>query len=186
MTVEEIFSKIACHMVKGMMIHSQMADYYHFLNLPGYAYCHDYHFLVESKSYRCLCKNYMKNHYKLIREDEIELPDVIPESWYKFTKHDIDTMTVKNGVKSGLEMWVNWESETKKFYEDMYKELLDISEISDTIIVRELICDVTHELAKAEKYKLNKELIGYDINTIISEQHEKKEKYKHKISTWEF
>ena len=182
MTVEEIYSKIACHMVKGMMIHSRLADYYHFLNLPGYACCHDYHFLEESKSYRKLSKWYMKNHNKLIEEKEIEIPTVIPDNWYNHTKQDIDAITVKNGVKAGLEMWVDWETETKKLYEDMYVELLDISEISDTIMVKELISDVTCELAKAEKYKLNKEFIDYDMSTIISEQSHKKEKYKHKIS----
>ena len=181
MTVEEIYSKVACHMVKGMMIHSRLADYYQFINLDGYACCHDYHFLIESKAYRKLSAWYMKNHNKLIEEKAIEIPTVVPESWYSYTKQDIDGATVKSAVKSGLEMWVAWEKETKELYEGLYKELLDIGEISDTIILKELVSDVTCELAKAEKYKLNKEFTNYDIGSILSEQDKKKEKYKHKI-----
>lgn len=183
MTVEEIYSKVACHMVKGMMIHSRLADYYHFINLDGYAYCHDYHFLIESKAYRKLSKWYMKNHNRLIEEREIEIPMVIPDAWYNHTKQDIDTATVKSAVKDGLDMWVKWETETKELYEEMYKELLDIDEISDTIMMKELISDVTCELAKAEKYKINKELTNYDIGSIISEQDAKKEKYQRKLKS---
>ena len=181
MTVEEIYSKVACHMVKGMMIHSRLADYYQFINLDGYACCHDYHFLIESKAYRKLSTWYMKNHSKLIEEKAIEIPTVVPESWYSYTKQDIDGAAVKSAVKSGLEMWVAWEKETKELYEGLYKELLDIGEISDTIILKELVSDVTCELAMAEKYKLNKEFTNYDIGSILSEQDKKKEKYKHKI-----
>ena len=31
MTVEEIFRDLSAHMVKGVMIHEQLADYYDFL-----------------------------------------------------------------------------------------------------------------------------------------------------------
>lgn len=181
MTVEEVYSKIASHMVKGMMIHSQMADYYRFLNLDGYACCHEYHFLVESKSYRKMSNKYIKEHNKLIPDIPIDIPHVIPEAWYKHTRQDIDGATVKTGVKNGLDTWVKWERETKELYEEMYRELLDNGEICDTMIVRELLCDVDKELSKAEKYQLNKEFIGYDINTIVEEQKHKKEKYLNKI-----
>lgn len=36
MTVDEIFSQIAGHMVEGLMTHAQLADYYNFLGLRGY------------------------------------------------------------------------------------------------------------------------------------------------------
>lgn len=67
-------------------------------------------------------------------------------------------------------MWVDWEKETKLLYENMYSELLDIGEISDTIILRELVSDVTNELALAIEYKMNKELTNYDMVLIIEEQ----------------
>ena len=181
MTVEDIYTHVSSHMVKGLMIHSQLADYYYFLNLEGYACCHEYHFLAESETYRKFMAHYIKYHHELIPETEIENPDVIPTSWYKYTSMDLDASTVKTAVQNGLKKWVDWEKETKVLYETMYKELLDIGAVSDTIVLKELIEDVSCELRKAEKYQLNKELINYDISTIISEQKTKKDKYKHKI-----
>lgn len=58
----------------------------------------------------------------------------------------------------------------KDFTVPEYSELLDISEISDTIMVKELVSDVTDELALATQYMLNKEFTNYDMVHIIEEQ----------------
>lgn len=181
MTVEEIYSKIAAHMVKGLMIHSQLADYYYFLNLPGYGCCHEYHFLKENEYYRSFVRGFIKAHNRLIPEIPISNPKVIPSTWYKYRMTDLDAGVIKSAVKDGLEMWVKWETETKELYEDMYKELLDIGSISDTITLEGMICDVSKELETAIRYSINKELINYDVTTIISEQGQKYDKYKEKI-----
>ena len=54
MTSEEIFSHLSSHMIKGLMIHDQLASAYKFLNLCGYSKCHEYHYFEESRTYRCL------------------------------------------------------------------------------------------------------------------------------------
>jgi len=50
MTVEEIFNKLASHMVEGIMYHDDMAKAYDFLGLSGFARCHDYHHICELKN----------------------------------------------------------------------------------------------------------------------------------------
>ena len=45
MTIKEIYAQIAEHMIKGMMIHEQLANYYDFLGLKGYKRCHEYHYM---------------------------------------------------------------------------------------------------------------------------------------------
>lgn len=62
-------------------------------------------------------------------------------------------------------------------YECKYKELLDIGNIYDTIIVKKLLDEVSYELQCAESYQLSKEAISYDLTIITSEQDCKKEKY---------
>ena len=52
MTIEEIFNKIAAHMIEGIMYHDEFAKVYDFLGLWGYARCQDYHHLEEEQSYR--------------------------------------------------------------------------------------------------------------------------------------
>ena len=64
MTCEEIFSKITNHMVKGLMVHEQLSNYYEFLGLPCYSKCHDEHFMKESKMYRK-----MYHYYIVIRKN---------------------------------------------------------------------------------------------------------------------
>ena len=62
MELKEIYSKISEHMINGMMLHDQMANYYDFLGLKGYKRCHEYHFMKETCDYRGLCRYYI-NHY---------------------------------------------------------------------------------------------------------------------------
>ena len=41
MTVEEIFETLSRRMLDGIMLHSDMVDYYRFISLNGYAKCHE-------------------------------------------------------------------------------------------------------------------------------------------------
>ena len=181
MTVDEVFSTLSAHMIKGMMTHEQLANYYNFLGLKGYAKCHEYHFMHETCEYRKLYKHFIENHNKLIPYKSVEDPEVIPSSWYMHVRQDVDNNTKKNAVRNGLTTWSEWEKETKKLYEQLYKELRELDEISDMCKVKCLIEDVSHELHKVEKYQLNKKAIDYDLVFIIGEQHDMKHKYCQKI-----
>ena len=180
MELKEIYSRLSEHMIKGMMIHEQMANYYGFLGLDGYRRCHEYHFLAETKNYRKLNGYFIHHHNMLILETRFDSPEIIPESWYDHTRQDVDAGTKKNAVKNGLEKWVSWEKDTKHLYEDMYKELMDIGEVASACFIKCFIADVDKELKKAEKYHLNKEALGYDIHAIISDQDKMHDKYKKK------
>lgn len=182
MTIEEVFKKIASHQIKGMMIHEQLANYYDFLGLCGYKRCHEYHFIEETLSYRSVCRYYISHHNKFIEEEQIENPNVIPSSWYKYTRQDVDNNTKRNAVKEGLDIWLKWEKETKSLYEMLYKEVINLDYISDSCKIKELINSVNEELKKIEKYSLNKKAIDYNLNTIISEQDKKHKKYIKKIN----
>ena len=168
-------------MIKGMMIHENLANYYDFLGLGGYKRCHEYHFLLETCEYRSL-QRYFINHYSMLIPDiRIDTPDVIPESWFNHVREDVDVNTKRSAVKSGLEMWRDWEKETKRLYEDMYKELMSLGEVSACNKVNELICGVDKELKKVERYVLNKQAIDYNMSSIISEQMRKHDKYEKKM-----
>lgn len=181
MTCEEIFTKLAEHQIKGMMVHEQLANYYDFLGLPGYRNCHEYHFMKESCSYRKLCRFYINRYNKLIPETEFDNPEVIPENWYSHVRQDVDISTKKNGVKNGLVKWVDWEMKTKKLYCDMYKEAIDNDSIDSACFIKDMIKDVSKELKSASGYLLNKEAIEYDMSVIVGEQKRNHDKYKVKM-----
>ena len=180
-TVEEIFSNLSAHMIKGLMVHDQMASYYYFLNLDGYAKCHEWHYLEESKNYLCLKKYYFKEHEKIIKEQPIENPKILPSSWLNYTKQDVDISTKRNAVRDGLIKWMRWEEETKQIYEKAYADLIAIGQINDALFVAKLVEDVSCELAKVKKYYIRKKDCDFDLSYIINEQKTQKEKYKQKI-----
>lgn len=177
MDVKEIYSKIANHMIEGLMIHEELANYYDFLGLKGYKRCHEYHYIKETLNYRTLCRYFINHHNMLIPDTRVDTPDVIPASWYSHVRSDVDVATKQNAVKTGLTKWVEWERETKKLYQDMYKELIDIDEVASAMKIKCFIDDVDCELKKAERYWLNKEAIGYNMSSIIAEQNRKHKKY---------
>lgn len=181
MDVKEIYSTIANHMIKGLMIHEELANYYDFLGLEGYKRCHEYHYIEETLNYRSLCRYFINHHNMLIPDTRVDTPDIIPESWYSHTRDDVDPSTKKNAIKLGLEKWVNWEKETKDLYQRMYKELIEIGEVASACKVKEFIHGVDYELKKAERYWLNKEATSYDMVQIIEEQKAKHKKYKKKM-----
>ena len=181
MTLEEIYSELSAHMIKGLMVHDQMAHYYCFLNLKGYAKCHTYHYLCENKDYMELNHYYHKHHNRLIKEKPISDPKLIPNAWYAYQRVDVDATTKRNAVKTGLEKWIEWETETLTLYSKMYKELFALGEIADAEYVACLIKEVDEELAQANSLYIKKKTCDFDISAIMGDQEEKFKKYCEKI-----
>ena len=181
MTVEEIFKSLSAHMIKGVMTHEELADYYDFLGLKGYKRCHEYHAMSEMCGYRQLCRYYINHYSKLIPFIKIDQPEVIPDSWYSHVREDVDPSTKKNAVKNGLSAWLDWEKSTKDLYQQMYKELLDLGEVASANLIMTFVEDVDCELKKVERYMLNKMSTGFDMVGIMEEQSRKHDKYKKKM-----
>ena len=181
MTLEEIFSLIAEHMVEGLMVHSQMSDYYNFLGLKGYAECHKYHYFEENANYRKICEYYMTRYNKLIPDRPFKNPNIIPNNWYQYSRQDVDAGVRKAAIKAGIEKWVNWEKDTKKLYETYYKELISINEIAAALELEKYISDVDNELAAAEEKYIYLNSIDYDIFEVTSKQEKKYKQYKKKL-----
>ena len=108
MTVDEIFAEISAHMIKGLMVHTQLADYYDFLGLSGYKRCHEYHALKESCEYRGINRYFINHYNRLVPENEIEDPNIIPDNWYKYRKKIYDYSTPLSNIE---------------FYKDLTKTL---------------------------------------------------------------
>ena len=181
MTIEEVYEKLSAHMITGMMIHEHFANYYDFLNLKGYKKCHEYRYLDETLQYRKLCRYYLNHHDKLICESKLENPEIIPKSWYNYRRRDADTAIKIGAIKDGLAKWIEWETDTKKLYSEMYKILLDHGCVADSIFVSEMIKEVDDELKLATDEMISKEAICFDISEIVNEQSEMHHKYKKKI-----
>lgn len=170
MTIEEIFQKLSAHMKVGLILHDHIANAFSFLNLQGYSKDHEQHFFEESKNYRHLQNYYLGHYHKLIADNPIEKSQVIPISWYKYTRMDVDINTKRTAIKDLIKKWVDWEKETKDLLETSYKELYELGEIAAAIEIQTFICDVDDELRQAQELQINLESMNYDMPQIIAEQ----------------
>ena len=51
------------------------------------------------------------NHYNMFAPfEDMNNPQAIPDSWYRYTRQEVDTGTKKSSVKAGVERWVKWEN----------------------------------------------------------------------------
>ena len=155
MEVSEIFARLKAHILEGIVFHDEMVRYYGFLNLDDWKNEHEWHYTEETDGYRQLCDYYMNHYNALIPVLPMDRPDVIPESWYRHTRQDVDETTKKNAKQAGINKWVDWERETKDLYQDMWKELVAIGEIAAAQFISRYIRAVDNELKNAEKHNLD-------------------------------
>lgn len=182
MTTEEIFKEILGHMLKGMMVHEQFANYYDFLGLDGYRQCHEYHFIDESCNYRNMYHYYIETYDKLLPQLDFSNPLIIPQSWIKYTRQDVDINTKQSAIEKGLMEWIKWESDTLELYQKHYQELMKLGEVAAAAHLLDIIKDVQEELQTAKQYHLNKLSTDYDMTLVIEEQKKKKKEFKDKIT----
>ena len=65
--VQQLYSSLMDRMRQGSEMHEKLADYYNFLNLPGYQKCHEYHMLCELLTYQKAKDDYMKEFNQLVQ-----------------------------------------------------------------------------------------------------------------------
>ena len=181
MTVDEIFKEISSHMIYGIMFHTQQADMYDFLNLHGYKRMSEYHLFCEMKSMRKLHRYYLNHFNKLIEEDDVGNPNVIPTTWYRYARQDVDANTKRNAVKTAIESWVEWEEKTKDMYEQMYHELMNLGEVAAAQKISCFLCDVDKELKYAQRKHITLKATDYSIDFIEFEQENLHDCYKEKM-----
>ena len=181
MTTEEVFATVAKRQLQGIMLHEQMANYYDFLNLHGYKRCQEYHFLQETCGYRKLQRYYINHYYKLINTTDVEKKHLIPTSWYKASRSDVDSATVQQAVKEGITFSLEWEQATKKIYETAWKDLMANEDVAGALFIKEYICDVDKQIKYLQRAAMQLKVVGYDLVTITCEQDELHDKYKKKM-----
>ena len=183
MTVDEIFSTIATHMLEGIMIHEQLMETYLFLGLKGYAACHEYHYLAESKERNFFLSNTIEHFGRLVETDikRSQTRNLIPKSWYESTREMVDFQTRREAIAAGFDKWIDWEEETKELYSKSYKELLSLDEIQSAELIKGMCLDVEEELVYAKNERLAKASMSFDMVSIIEEQSAVEQTFKKKL-----
>ena len=107
--------------------------------------------------------------------------DVIPQTWYKYTRYDVDANTKRNGVRDGFKKWLEYEQDTKQFLTEMEKRLEKMDDRESARKLDYLIDHVQKEIETAEEKMMALENSSYDMNYILQQQEPLKAKYADKI-----
>jgi len=204
--LQQLYSELIDRMKQGVEMHEQLADYYGFLNLPGYQKCHEYQMLCELLTYRKAKDAYMKEYNQLVpisnmmngmanmaanngmnnmnnngNNGNYNYREVIPQTWYKYTRYDVDSGTKRTAVKDGFKKWVDYEKDTKQFLTNMVQRLEQQNDRESARKLDYLIDHVQKEIETAEEKMMALENSGYDMNYILQQQEPLKMKYADKI-----
>ena len=178
MAYSDIFSDLSAHFIKGMMTHDQLATYYDFLSLRGYKRYHEFQFKCDSCNYRKLNRFYINHYNKMIIEKPVSDPKVIPESWYRYSREDVDTETKKTAIKNGISEWIKWETATLSKLQQAHLELYDDGEVASAMFINKFIKDVQQELKCAKRMYLDLFAVDFDMVYILEQQTKIHDKYK--------
>lgn len=206
--LQQLYSELINKMKQGVEMHEQLADYYGFLNLPGYQKCHEYQMLCELLTYRKAKDMYMKEYNQLVQplsmlsalsnmannnsmattpanNNTMGTPNnyanVIPQNWYTHTRYDVDASTKRNAVRDGFKRWIEYEKDTKEYLTQMTQRLEQQNAREAARKLDYLIDHVEKEIECAEEQMMALENSGYDMNYILQEQNGLKAKYANKI-----
>ena len=184
MPFEEICKLIAQRLLQGCMNHEQFANYYDFLGLEGYSIFHEYHFFEQMHGYREFITYYIDHQDKLVQDfspNSLSTFNIILDNWYDYKREDVDINTRRNAVKSGLEKYIHWEKETKKFLEDMYTQATQQGFVGISIQIKKYIKSVEEEIKHANKVYLEIKATDYDMPTVVAKQDYLIKKYTKKL-----
>lgn len=121
MEVEEIYEQAASNMIKGIMTHEQLCQFYDFLGLNQYKKCHEEHLSKEYSYFRKLNTYYINHYNELIKETEIQNSKIISPSWYNHKRQDVDTDTKRASVEKGCEYGLNGKKRQRLYIKNCTK-----------------------------------------------------------------
>lgn len=176
----EVFNRINQRMIKAIMFHEQMADYFDFLDMCGLKRWHEYQYLKENAELRGLHRYSINHLARIISNDDVGATNYIPASWYNATRMQVDNSTRRQAVKDAFEKWYDWEKETKEFLETQFKMLTDNSKIAEANKINSLIKEVDKELKKVMRKMLEYKAVDYDLSYIMFQQEDMHDHFKEK------
>lgn len=134
----------------------------------------------EATEHRGTKRYFINHHNKLLPEDEVEALEVVPDTWYRYSRSEVSGQIRRQAVEAAFERYTEWETETKACYEKVAKELLEAGYTADYEKIRCLLCDVDKELKKLDRLVLCLKSVSYNDVYMATIQDGIHEKYKEK------
>lgn len=170
MTVHEIYTTLANRMIGAIMIHTQLAQLFTFIDLMPDARKQESQLQDETHGYSELNKYYSQHHHLVLFADNPPQIDILSLNVFKKSNDELTSEDKVGLIQHGLQEWIEWERKSKVIYEDAYRELIDLSEVASAEFVMRYVRDVDQELNDAEKLYRVRDGIGWDLSAIYDKQ----------------
>lgn len=180
-SVEDVYSEINSRMIAALMFHDQMADYFTFLGLPGYAKIHSRQYHAECREREEMKTYYIQRHGRILNDKFTGKVEVIPKTWKNVKSFAVGKGTKQKAVEDGFLLYREWEEETGKLYETYSKALYDGGNVIDALKVGELARHTAEELLMIDAIMIDLISSGYDMVYIaeMQKRYTEKEVKKH-------
>ena len=122
MTCHEIYTAINNRQIEALMFHDLMSDFYDFLGLQGFKCWHKYQYKTEAMEHKKTKHFYMSMHNKLLSESPQSDFNIIPDSWFGYTRMDVTPQVRKQALETSMDKYRNWEEETCSMYEECHTQ----------------------------------------------------------------
>ena len=177
MSAVDVYGQIADRLVGGMMFHDDHATLMEFLGYQGLKRVHESGYLSDSADLRRV-QRYCVSHLGQIapRGGQKRVPVLDPLMGMR--RGDIDDDTRLNKLRSSMDAWVDWETETKKVYERAWESLMRTNDTSAMRLVEHLIANVDDELSMAVELRLGLQASGWDMPYAMDIQPALEKEYK--------
>lgn len=163
----KIFTKLAEKQIQGIKFHSDMADYYAFLNLDMFREFHDKQYIEESKMLRKIKKYFIHKYHETLLTDEVEyIANITPKEWCNKTSMDVDESAIKVLLKQSLDTYCKWEKEVAMMFNKCADELFEDGHYDDYRFVKHLADEVEAEVSHVKCLAIDLQSVGYNINAI--------------------
>ena len=177
--MKEIFQKIINRQAEGVAIHDLMGDYYDFLQLDGFRCLHRCQFIEEAETLKKLKHYYIKHFGSVPMPSKIDTKiSVIPSDWPLHETSEITGTSSKSLTKTGLELYLSWEKETSKFYEECAKKLKENDLLEEYYMVLDLMGNVEGEIHEIKEIIITLQAVDYNVEAIKKIQYKLKWEYK--------
>ena len=161
--IRNIMKETYDHIMNGVIMHSNMVDFYDFLHLKGFRKWQEHNVEEEFCHVTEIQHHFIKRHHMMIPPYEEHFTSgVIPTSWYDHSAIEVTKDDIVREVKRSLHEYLDWERKTQIFLKEKTKELIELDAFAEYMDLRELEENVACEIHYLENLIIELESVGYD------------------------
>ena len=157
-------------MIGAMMVHTQLTQLFTFVDLLPDARRQEQQLQEESHGMIELNKYYSQHYHLLSVANNPPQIDILNLGLLKNSSKELTPGDKAYLIQYGMKEWIGWEQQSKEIYEEVYRMLVESSEIAAAEFITRYIRDVDQELKDAELLYKVRDAIDWDLPTIYDKQ----------------